>query len=77
MATNGEATERVLVTGASGFLASHIVQQLQEAGFSVRGSVRDLEDDNKVKHLKTLCPEAEHEVELVKAELQDAESWKR
>ena len=53
------------------------MQQLQEAGYKVRGSVRNLEDEKKVKHLKTLCPEAAFEVELVQAELQDAESWKR
>ncbi|XP_022102017.1 anthocyanidin reductase ((2S)-flavan-3-ol-forming)-like [Acanthaster planci] len=75
MATNGDP-ERVLVTGASGYLGSHIVQLAQKAGYKVRGSVRDPEDEKKVKHLKTLCPEAAHEVELVKAELQDADSWK-
>ncbi|TIA87115.1 hypothetical protein E3P99_03387 [Wallemia hederae] len=31
---------RVLVTGASGFLAVEIVQQLLDAGFTVRGTVR-------------------------------------
>ncbi|KAJ3577440.1 hypothetical protein NPX13_g3126 [Xylaria arbuscula] len=31
----------VLVTGASGFLASHICLQLLERGFKVRGTVRD------------------------------------
>ena len=30
----------VLVTGASGFIAKHIVRQLLDAGFRVRGSVR-------------------------------------
>ncbi|XP_038050902.1 cinnamoyl-CoA reductase 1-like, partial [Patiria miniata] len=66
----------VLVTGASGYLGSHVVQQLQEAGYKVKGSVRNLEDEKKVKHLKTLCPEAAYEVELVQAELQNADSWK-
>ncbi|KAJ5131589.1 hypothetical protein N7448_005747 [Penicillium atrosanguineum] len=32
----------VLVTGANGFVASHIVKQLLERGFKVRGSVRDI-----------------------------------
>ena len=31
----------VLVTGASGFIASHIVDQLLERGYRVRGTVRD------------------------------------
>lgn len=33
-------TETVFVTGASGFIARHIVLQLLEAGYHVRGSVR-------------------------------------
>jgi len=31
----------VLVTGASGFIATHIVDQLLLAGYRVRGTVRD------------------------------------
>jgi len=30
----------VLVTGASGFIATHIVDQLLQAGYRVRGTVR-------------------------------------
>lgn len=32
----------VLITGATGFIASHTVDQLLEAGYRVRGTVRDL-----------------------------------
>jgi nucleoside-diphosphate-sugar epimerase len=32
----------ILVTGATGFLASHIVKQFAERGYRVRGTVRDL-----------------------------------
>ena len=31
----------VLVTGATGFMASHIIDQLLLAGYHVRGTVRD------------------------------------
>jgi len=33
----------VLVTGANGFIASHIVKQLLENGFKVRGTVRNID----------------------------------
>ncbi|KAF2843537.1 dihydroflavonol-4-reductase [Patellaria atrata CBS 101060] len=33
---------RILVTGANGFVASHIIDQLLSAGYNVRGSVRDV-----------------------------------
>ncbi|GAA6062881.1 hypothetical protein JCM10212_002103 [Sporobolomyces blumeae] len=36
-----EAGSLVFVTGANGFVASHIIQLLLESGYRVRGSVRD------------------------------------
>ena len=33
----------VLVTGVSGYIASHIVDQFLEAGYNVRGTVRSLD----------------------------------
>jgi len=40
-----------LVTGVTGFLASHVAKHLLEAGFKVRGTARD---DEKAKHLVDL-----------------------
>ncbi len=65
----------VLVTGASGYIATHIVQQLLEAGYKVRGTVRALQDDKKVAPLRNICPAAQHNLELVEADLLRAESW--
>ena len=65
----------VLVTGASGFIASHIIKQLQEQGYKVRGTVRSLQDEDKVKRLNELCPEAEYKLEIVEADLTKPESW--
>ncbi|CAH3146527.1 unnamed protein product [Pocillopora meandrina] len=68
---------RVLVTGASGFLASHVVRQLLEAGqYKVRGTVRSLANEEKVGPLRHLCPEyAMYELELVEADLMNKDSW--
>ena len=38
----------VLVTGATGYIAGHIVSQLLSAGYSVRGTVRSLHDSKAV-----------------------------
>lgn len=65
----------VLVTGASGFIASHIVKQLQEEGYRVRGTLQSLQDEEKVKQLNELCPEAQFKLELVEADLTKPESW--
>ena len=46
---------RVLVTGASGFIATHVVQQLQQTGeYLVRGTVRSLNNPKKLDPLKKL-----------------------
>ena len=34
--------EKVLVTGASGFIAKHCIAELLRKGFAVRGTLRDL-----------------------------------
>lgn len=41
----------VLVTGANGYIGSHVADQLLEAGYRVRGTTRNLE---KVKGLRAL-----------------------
>ena len=43
-----EKGDRVLVTGANGFIAMWVVQILLERGFSVRGTVRSLDKANYV-----------------------------
>ena len=67
--------ELVLVTGASGFIAAHVVQQLQLAGYRVRGTVRNLDNEQKVKPLREICPDAAYPLELVEADLLKPESW--
>lgn len=42
-------SDRVLLTGVSGFLGGHVALQLLAAGYVVRGSVRDLRKADKVQ----------------------------
>ena len=65
----------ILVTGASGYIASHIVKKLLEKGFRVRGTVRSLKDEKKVAPLRKLVPNPKHELELVEADLLKEETW--
>ena len=64
--------KKYLVTGASGYIAMHVVDQLLKEGHSVRGTIRSLNDKEKADALKKLGP-----VELVEADLENAESWKK
>ncbi len=58
----------VLVTGASGFIASRIVERLLASGHRVRGSVRSLKKERELSALRGL-PGAAERLELFEAEL--------
>ena len=49
-----EAGSEVAVTGANGFIGSHVCKKLLEDGFRVRAVVRDPTDASKVDHLLAL-----------------------
>jgi uncharacterized protein YbjT (DUF2867 family) len=42
-------TQPVLITGASGFLAAHVIEAFLKAGFKVRGTVRSAATAEKVR----------------------------
>lgn len=58
----------VLVTGASGFIATHIVAQLLAEQHRVRGTVRSLKKEKELEPLRRL-PGAAERLELVEADL--------
>ena len=68
---------RVLVTGAWGYLAMHVVKQLVDSGeYIVRGTVRSLANETKVKPLKELSSENDkYPLQLVEADLTKKETW--
>ena len=71
-----DGVPRVLVTGASGFIATHLIKQLLEQGrFHVRGSVRSLKRDDKVKPLRELVSDATYPLRLIEADLQKPKTW--
>ncbi len=68
-------TDTVLVTGISGFIASHVAAGLLEKGYKVRGTVR-----NKTKGQRIVDALAEQgadtsRLELVEADLEKDEGW--
>jgi nucleoside-diphosphate-sugar epimerase len=60
--------DRVLVTGATGFVAGYCVEELLAHGYAVRGTVRD---PARAAHLRALGGD----LELVAADLDDDAGW--
>ena len=66
--------EKVLVTGASGYIALHCISELLKEGYKVKGSLRDLNREGEVR--KSLGTEFENEkLEFCKLNLLDNEGW--
>lgn len=59
----------MFVTGASGYMASWIVAKLLDESYRVHGTVRSLEDKNKVQHLLNMANEHPGQLELFEADL--------
>jgi dTDP-glucose 4,6-dehydratase len=68
--------EKVLVTGAGGFIASHLCEALITAGAEVRGLVR-YNSRNDRGMLSMLDPEIEDQIEVTLGDLRDPESVAR
>ncbi len=61
---------KVLVTGASGFIAKHIVRELLDKGYEVRGTIRS---DKRKGEVEALFPNAQ--IEFVKLDLTADDGW--
>ena len=66
-----QAGDLVCVTGANGFIASHLIRDLLQAGYRVRGTVRDPSNTEKTTHLHAIAEAAgaTDRFELVAADL--------
>lgn len=72
-------TETVFLTGASGFIAKHIIVQLLNAGYRVRGSVRSLSRSDEI--IKAVTPQLddasklEERLSFVALDLSNDDGW--
>ena len=69
-------TGRVLVTGVSGFIGSHIALALLHAGYSVRGSVRDTSRAGEVAEMLGRTGADLTRLEFVRLDLADDQGWR-
>ena len=72
-----ETQQRIFVTGVNGHIGNHIVRDLLEHGYLVRGSVRDLNDESKTAHVLAHAADLGlmERLELVQGDVLEADGW--
>jgi len=66
---------RVLVTGASGFVAQHLILQLLAKGYGVRGTLRSMKRADEVRGVLAQHNPAARDIEFVEADLGSDAGW--
>lgn len=67
--------EKVLVTGATGFIASHLILQLLDKGYEVRGTARSTEKAGRLNKILSDYAGKPVNIEIVAADLSSDEGW--
>jgi nucleoside-diphosphate-sugar epimerase len=65
----------ITVTGATGYVASHVIHELLQRGTTVHGTVRNLSDEKKTAHLKRMGEELPGSLKLFQADLLQERSF--
>jgi dihydroflavonol-4-reductase len=68
-------TDTVLVTGISGFIASHVAAKLLENGYAVRGTVRNKAKGQRIVDALSAAGSDVSRLELIEADLEKDEGW--
>jgi nucleoside-diphosphate-sugar epimerase len=74
--TNLATQAPVLVTGASGYIASWVIQKLLTKGYTVHATVRDLNKTQSFAHLSKIADSSAGTLKLFKANLLEPNSFK-
>ena len=69
-------SDTILVTGLSGFIASHVAAKLLDKGYNVRGTVRNLNKGARIVDALKAAGHNTGNLELVEADLKSDAGWK-
>lgn len=73
--TSGE--KLILVTGASGYLALNVINQLAKEPHKIRATVRNVNDKKKIEIIQNAAKGSKHPIEIVNADLLKPETWQK
>ena len=69
--------DRLLVTGASGFIGTHCIIDLLNHGYEIKGTVRDLNRVTRILSILKKHTEYTYNIEFTEAELTDTQCWEK
>ncbi len=72
---NIDKNQPVMVTGATGYVAGHIVKRLLEDGIAVHAAVRDPENSEKLKYLNALAESSPGTIRYFESDLLETGSY--
>ena len=67
--------DKVLVTGASGFIGLHCIAQLLQAGYQVKGSLRSRARESEIRNALSNVVNAENRLEICELDLLKDDGW--
>ena len=67
--------DKVLVTGASGFIGLHCIAQLLQAGYQVKGSLRSRAREPEIRNALSKVVNAENRLEICELDLLKDDGW--
>lgn len=73
MSDTSSFDQRICVTGANGYIGSHVVREFLARGYRVKATVRDIQDPSRTQHLQHLS--GSERLELASADVLKASGW--
>lgn len=73
---NAKNKTTVLVVGGNGYIASHVVAKLLDAGYTVRITVAEALDSTQQLELYSMVPEAGHRLSITEADVTNAAAFR-
>ena len=70
-------SKKVLVTGATGYIASWVVKYLLDEGFTVHAAIRNSFDEKKIEHLEKIKSSSNGEIKYFESDLLIPNSYEK